>query len=123
RGLILLARGDTWSPGHRLDLSWDDMQVRAMTDNLENMLLREESDPTAVQMGLAAVESAYGLAALGDDFPMIWHESAVTALRFDNLDSLELLIRRIDNDPSGPPRGLRGHRAMYGALRDERVGS
>jgi hypothetical protein len=123
RGLILLARGDTWSPGHRLDVSLDDLQIRAMSENLENMLLREQSDRTAVQRGLAAVASAYGQAALSDDFPLIWHEAAATALRFDDLDALDLLIRRVDDDPSGPPRGLRGHRARYGALRAELLGS
>ena len=47
----------------------------------------------------------------------------MTALRFDDLDALDLLIRRVDEDASGPPRGLRGHRALYGALRDERLGA
>jgi class 3 adenylate cyclase/tetratricopeptide (TPR) repeat protein len=123
RGLILLARGETWAPSHQLDGSFDDLQIRAMTENLESMLLREQSDPTAVQRGLDAVASAYGQAGLSDDFPLVWHEAATTALHFDDLDSLGVLIRRIDDDPSGPPCGLRGHRERFGALRAERLGS
>jgi hypothetical protein len=122
RGQILLARGDTWTPGHQPTVSVDDLQLRAMCENLESMVLREASDRRAVPRALAAVASAYGQAKLGDDFPIIWRESAATALRFDDLESLDLLIRRVDDDPSGPPRGLRGHRALYGALRDERTG-
>jgi hypothetical protein len=123
RGNILLARGETWSPRRRSNVSEDDLQVRAMSENLENMLLREASDPTAVPKGLAAVASSYSDGGLSDDFPSIWREAAATALRFDDLDSLDLLIRRVDEDPSEPPRGLRGHRALYGALRDERTGT
>jgi hypothetical protein len=123
RGLILLARGESWAPSDRLDVSFDDLQIRAMTENLEHMRLREESDPAAVQWGLEAVASAYGHAPLTDDFPLVWHEAATTALHFDDLDSLGVLIRRIDDDPSGAPRGLRGHRERFGALRAERLGS
>jgi hypothetical protein len=122
RGQILLARGDTWTPGHRPIVSIDDVQLRAMCENRENMVLRQASDRRAVPLALAAVASAYGGSTLGDDFHIIWRESAATALCFDDLDSLNLLIRRVDDDPSGPPRGLRGHRALYGALRDERAG-
>jgi hypothetical protein len=123
RGLILLARGESWAPSDRLDVSFDDLQIRAMTENLEHMRLREESDPAAVQRGLEAVASAYGHAPLTDDFPLVWHEAATTALHFADLDSLGVLIRRIDDDPSGAPRGLRGHRERFGALRAERLGS
>jgi len=123
RGNILLARGEAWSPGHRLEISVDDLQIRAMSENLECMLRRLDSDPTAVASGLAAVASAYDQGALSDDFSIIWREAADAALRFDDLDALGLLIRRVDEDASGPPRGLRGHRALYGALRDERLGA
>ena len=94
-----------------------------MTKNLENMLLRQQSDPAAVHRGLEAVASLYDQARLSDDFPVVWHEAATTALHFDDLDSLGALIRRIDDDPSGAPRGLRGHRERFAALRAERLGS
>ena len=94
-----------------------------MTENLENMVLRKEGDATAVAKGLAAVASSYGDVGLSDDFLTIWREAAATTLHFDDLDALDVLVRRVDEDPSEPPRGLRGHRALYAALRDERAGA
>jgi len=73
-------------------------------------------DRRAVATATTALEGAYGIAGIYEDFTLFYGAAMQIAVQFDDAGLFDLLRRLVDDDGSTPPAGLAGHRALLSAL-------
>jgi hypothetical protein len=79
-------------------------------------------DPRAVTTVTAAIEGAYAVAGIYEDFTLVYGAGVSIAAQFGDAELYDRLRRIVDDDGSTPPAGLAGHRALLSALDVERIG-
>ncbi len=79
-------------------------------------------DPTAASTVSRALDGAYAISGVYEDFTVFYDAALQIATRFADTRLLDRLRSIIDDDGSTPPTGLAGHRALLTALDAERVG-
>lgn len=80
-------------------------------------------DPGAVDTARSALEGAYDMCGVYDDFTLIYGGVLDVAVAFAEPSLLDRLRAVVDDDRSpSAPQGLMGHRALLGALDGSRVG-
>jgi hypothetical protein len=73
-------------------------------------------DLQAVTTVAEALDAAYALAGIYEDFTLFFGAALQIAARFDDSGLFERLRHIVDDDGSTPPAGLAGHRALLDAL-------
>jgi hypothetical protein len=73
-------------------------------------------DRQGVTTMTAALEEAYDVAGIYEDFTLIYGAAMHIAYQFSDAELVDRLRRIVDDDGSTPPAGLAGHRALLDAL-------
>ncbi len=111
QGQVHIARGEPWTLGWEAGspTSSDDSSFLTWRQMAEALYACRQGDlAVASRWGLEAVERAYVLSGLFDDFFVAWFTASEIALAADDhavLDRLEQIVR--DHRVSNPPAGLR----------------
>ena len=79
-------------------------------------------DPAALSTVSAALDGAYAISGIYEDFTLFYDAALDIATRFEDADLLDRLRAILDEDGRTPPAGLAGHRALLMALDAERLG-
>jgi class 3 adenylate cyclase/tetratricopeptide (TPR) repeat protein len=79
-------------------------------------------DARAAATVSAALDGAYAVGAIYEDFTLFYGAAVNIAHQFRDAELFERLRRIVDDDGSTPPAGLAGHRALLSALDSDRVG-
>ncbi|MGC4112356.1 MAG: adenylate/guanylate cyclase domain-containing protein [Nocardioides sp.] len=120
--LVRMARG--LDPGPTLALRGEPRQQSSDYWQLAEVLaLWAEHDPgtsTRLREALALARARYGV---GDDFHMTYGVAVQIALALDDLALVTELEQVVDDAGNPPQEGLRGHRALLGAVVAARAGS
>jgi class 3 adenylate cyclase/tetratricopeptide (TPR) repeat protein len=72
--------------------------------------------PDAVSTVTKALEAAYDVSGIYEDFTLFFDAALQIADRFGDVDLFDRLRQVVDHDGSTPPAGLAGHRALVDAL-------
>ena len=73
-------------------------------------------DPRAVTMMTSALDAAYALSGIYEDFTLFYGAALHEAARYADRAALDRLRRIVDDDGSSLPAGLAGHRALVEAI-------
>src|SRR5262249_2158346 len=80
-----------------------------------------DGDPRAATTVSAALDGAYAVGGIYEDFTLFYGAAVHIAKQFDDAELFERLRRIVDDDGSTPPNGLAGHRALLEALEAPRA--
>jgi hypothetical protein len=73
-------------------------------------------DRRAVETVRSALEAAYGVSGIYDDFTVFYGAAVQIASQFEDVELVDRLKQILDDDGSTPPAGLAGHRALLDAV-------
>jgi hypothetical protein len=118
--LVLAARGR--DPGPVVDAVPELEETRFYLDLGRAVAQAYAGDPEAVSTASAALDGAYAISGIYEDFTVFYGAALEVATQFADADLLDRLRAIVDDDGSSPPMGLAGHRALLTALDAERVG-
>jgi class 3 adenylate cyclase len=118
--LVLAARGR--DPGPAVEDAPELEETRFYLDLGRAVAQACADDPDAVSTVGAALDGAYAISGIYEDFTLFYGAALEIATRFADADLLDRLRTIVDADGSTPPMGLAGHRSLLTALDAERVG-
>jgi hypothetical protein len=120
--LVRLARGHDPAPTLA-----DKGELRQQTSeywHLGDVLgLWAEHDPSTLERLRQVVEETQQVAGIGDDFHVTYSLAAEIAIELDDRPLIDRLKEILDESTTPPREGLRGHRALLGALDAARRGT
>ncbi|HEY3527634.1 MAG TPA: adenylate/guanylate cyclase domain-containing protein [Nocardioides sp.] len=117
---VIAARGR--DPGEVVEAAPEVDETAFYLDLARAVAQAFSGDRRAVATVSGALDGAYAVSGIYEDFTLFYGAALRIAMDFDDGQLLDRLRQIVDDDGSSPPSGLAGHRALLTALDAERVG-